>query len=160
MSLFIAFGRKKCWRSVPHTKNLSPLYRFLPHFTAFYRFLPHLTAFYRFLPILTDWGFVCRSTNGKRTANERITDGKRSCGQVRRWGMGGVGEWGEWVRREGRDRMEEEWRQSEATAKLQRSYGEGRAVEKKVAKKVNILKKICTFAIWYLRGQFGFFAWD
>ena len=54
--------------------------------------------------------------------------------------------------------LETEWRQSEGrveagrsygegTAKLRRSQSEGTAVEKNGAKKVNISKKICTFAI-------------
>jgi hypothetical protein len=43
--------------------------------------------------------------------------------------------------------VEAEWRQGEVTAKLRRRYSEVTAVEKNGAKKVNISKKICTFAI-------------
>ena len=72
LSFFNYFFRFWCKNT-----TFSPLrYRFLPHFTETYLFLPKLTVFYRILPILTDWGAVCRSLNGKRTANERQTVGR------------------------------------------------------------------------------------
>ncbi len=46
-------------------------YRIVPHFTAFYRFLPHLTETYRILPIGGSFAVA-------RTANDRITNGKRT----------------------------------------------------------------------------------
>ena len=46
-------------------------YRILPHLTAFYRFLPHFTETYRMLPIRGSFAVA-------RTANDRITNGKRT----------------------------------------------------------------------------------
>ena len=119
----------------------------LPHLTAFYRILPHLTAFYRILPIEGSFAVA-------RTANDRLTNGKRSdeCGNGRvdkgcGWGVGRE-EWGlrgTWRQRRGRVEVERSY--GEATAKVQRRYSEVTAVEKNGAKKVNISKKICTFAI-------------
>ena len=55
-------------------------YRILPHLTAFYRFLPHSTASYRFLPIRGSFAVA-------RTANDRITNGKRTVKCKANWAL-------------------------------------------------------------------------
>ena len=55
-------------------------YRILPHLTAFYRFLPHFTETYRMLPIRGSFAVA-------RTANDRITNGKRTVKCKANWAL-------------------------------------------------------------------------
>ncbi len=60
---------------------MSQPYRFLPHLTAFYRILPHSTETYRILPLFTETYRILPiggSFAVAWTANDRITNGKRT----------------------------------------------------------------------------------